>query len=136
MRRRSGTILACCATLLLASCAARPAVRSVAAVPEQIAAPKGIIVSGVVVAMRPVTPQGPLQASSAAVLSALQVAAPAQVPNATEFVIQRSDGNFASIVVRSPAANPGASLSAANFSIGDQVELITGAQTELIHSNP
>jgi hypothetical protein len=36
-------------------------------------------------------------------------------------------------VVRAPASSPTASMSASDFRLGDQVELLTGDQTELIH---
>ena len=123
-------ILLCALTSLLVSCAApvRPSVP-----PEQTSTPQGKIISGVLVAIRPVSASATLTPGSADVLTALQLAAPAQPPNATEFVIQRSDGNVTAVVLPSPASNPGASLSASGFSVGDQVELLTGEQTELIH---
>ena len=137
LRPQAGkALISCGLTLLLAACAA-PAARQISATsPEQVTAPKGTIIPGVVVAIRPVTAQTPLSPGSLDVLSALQISPPAAAPNATEFVIQRSDGNVASIVMRSPASSPGAAMSAANFAVGDQVELITGEQTELIHRNP
>ena len=128
-------LMPCVLGLLLVSCAARPA-QQISTLPEQMAAPKGVIIPGVVVAIRPITAQDPLSAGATEVLAALQIPPPATAPNATEFVIQRSDGNVASIVVRSPASSPGAAMSAANFAVGDQVELITGQQTELIHRTP
>jgi hypothetical protein len=70
------------------------------------------------------------------VLAALQVAAPAAAPGANEYVIQRSDGNVAAIVLPPPAASPDAALSSADFSVGDPVDLVTGDATELIHRNP
>ena len=132
----AGRVFFLCGFLLVLASCATPAARKISAAPEQMGVPKGTIISGVVVAMRPVTAQAPLSEGSSAVLSALQIAPPATTPNATEFVIQRADGNVAAIVVRSPAASPEAAMSAANFSVGDHVELITGVQTELIHSNP
>jgi hypothetical protein len=120
-------------TPLLVSCAA-PAVRPSAPV-AQTATPQGTIISGVLVAIRPVSANTTLSSGSADVLAALRLAAPAQAPNATEFVIQRSDGDVTTVVLPAPASNPGASMSASNFSVGDQVELLTGEQTELIHRN-
>jgi hypothetical protein len=121
-----------CGLSLLAACAASPR-RAVAVAAGPTATPNGALVSGVVVAIRPV-PDGPaLSAGTAEVLAALQIPAPAQGPNATEFVIQRDDGGVASVVVRSPASSPTASMSASDFSVGDHVELLTGDKTELIH---
>lgn len=119
----------CALALLLTSCAGpvRPST------PEQISTPQGTIISGVVVAMRPISADVSLALGSQDVLAALRLAVPAQPPHATEFVIQRSDGNVTAIVLPSPASNPGASMSASDFSVGDQVELLTGEQTELIH---
>lgn len=120
---------------LLASCAAP--VKTPGPAPARVASiPQGTLIAGILVAIRPVTPQSSLPASAANVLTALQLAAPAEAPNATEFVIRRDDGNVTAIVLPSPAASPGASLAASDFSVGDQVELITGAQTILIHRTP
>jgi hypothetical protein len=123
-------LILCGLTLLLVSCA--PPVRP-AAPPLQTSTPTGTLISGTLVAIRPVSASATLSAGSADVLAALQLAAPARAPNATEFVIQRSDGGIAAFVLPAPASSPGASMSASDFLVGDQVELLTGEQTELIH---
>jgi hypothetical protein len=124
-----------CGLALLAACAA-PAPRIAPAPMQQAAAPTGVIVPGVVAAIRPVTAQETASPGTAEVLAALQVAAPAAAPGANEYVIQRSDGNVAAIVLPAPAASPDAALSSADFSVGDPVDLVTGDATELIHRNP
>lgn len=97
--------------------------------------PQGVLISGVVAAIRP-HPAAPLPPGAAGVLAALQLAAPAQAPDATEFVIRRDDGGIIAVALPSPAATPGASLAASKFAVGDRVELITGKHTELIHAAP
>lgn len=124
-----------CGLALLAACAA-PAPRIAAAPVQQAATPTGVIVPGVVAAIRPVTAQETSSPGTAEVLAALQVPAPAAAANANEYVIQRSDGNVAAIVLPAPAASPNAALSSADFSVGDPVELVTGDATQLIHRDP
>jgi hypothetical protein len=131
---QAGAGLSWCGLLLLTACAA--SAKAPLPLANNTATPKGTIISGVVVAIRPVTAQSALAPSSAAVLAALQLPIPKQSPDATEFVVQRGDGNIAAIVLASPVSSPDASLAAANFSLGDQVELITGEQTVLIHRSP
>jgi hypothetical protein len=128
---RSDIALAFCILALLTACAA-PRRTATLAAPGPTAVPTGAMVTGIVVGIRPVMGGG-LSPGAADVLAALQIPAPAKAPNATEFVIQRSDGSVASVVVRAPASSPTASMSASDFRLGDQVELLTGDQTELIH---
>lgn len=100
------------------------------------AMPKGAEVSGVLVAIRPMRAQPALSPGAATVLRALRLSPQAATPNATEFVIQRADGNIAAIVLGAPQSSPTASLSAASFALGDKVELLTGRQVQLIHASP
>jgi len=130
--RHVGAILLFCGLSLLAACAATPR-HTLAAASGPTATPNGALVTGVVVAIRPVAGNAALSSGAAEVLAALQIPAPAQAPNATEFVIQRDDGGVASVVLPSPVSSPTASMSASDFSVGDHVELLTGDQTELIH---
>jgi hypothetical protein len=115
---RSDIALAFCILALLTACAA-PRRTATLAAPGPTAVPTGAMVTGIVVGIRPVMGGG-LSPGAADVLAALQI-------------IQRSDGSVASVVVRAPASSPTASMSASDFRLGDQVELLTGDQTELIH---
>lgn len=123
----------CGLAFLLVACSVPP--RPAAPAEQQTSTPQGTIISGTLAAIRPVSANAALSQGSADVLTALQLAPPAQTPNATEFVIQRSDGTVAAVVLPSPASSPGASMSGSHFSVGDQVELLTGEQTELIHAD-
>jgi len=86
---------------------------------------------GVIVAARPAVlsgPEGSIEDGVNGVLAALHetVALPSSV-NATEFVIQRSDDTTAALVMPATAPN--------NFSIGEQVEIIDGAEPEMVPAN-
>ncbi len=100
------------------------------------AIPRGAAISGVLEAIRPMRAQAALSPGAAAVMAALQIAPPAAVPNATEFIIRRADGNVVAIVLGAPQSDPTASLAAASFAVGDRVQLLTGRQPQLIHASP
>ncbi len=124
--------------LLLAACASRGPVAPVTA-PVQTSLVSDTASRGVIAAIRPVG-QGGDQASVAAgvsgVLAALQQ--PTPVPsslNATEFVIQRGDGTAAAMVVSGANAGAGGMPPAASFSVGERVEIIDGAEPELMPAN-
>lgn len=119
--------------LLLVACSApSPKLGSMA----ETGAPKGTVIKGTLVAIRPVTAQSPISPGAGAVLGALQLPAPASAPNATEFVIQREDGSVATVALPAPQSSPTASLAAADFAVGDHVELLTGERQELLHHVP
>jgi len=132
---RPGPALILCGLTLLAACAT-PERSVTSGPPERSAIPNSRIISGTIVAIRPITGHAAPSPGALGVLAALQIAPPAEAPDATEFVIRRSDGNVAAIVVPAPASSPTASMSGGDFAVGDQVELITGNPTELIHGTP
>jgi hypothetical protein len=118
-----------CLALSLAACAPRAVapVQSVQSVNVNIKASRGVIV-----AARPLElggPEGSIGDSVNGVLAALHqpVTLPSSV-NATEFVMQRSDDTTAAMVI--PVSAP-----AANFSIGERVEIIDGAEPNLVPAN-
>jgi hypothetical protein len=124
--------------LLLAACASRGAVAPVAA-PVQTSLVSGTVSNGVIAAIRPVGRDGD-EASVAAgvsgVLAALQQ--PTTLPgalNATEFVMKRGDGTAAAMVVSGANAGSGGMPPAASFSVGERVQIIDGAEPELMPAN-
>jgi hypothetical protein len=118
-----------CLALSLAGCASRAVapVQAVQTADVNIKATRGVIV-----AARPAVlngPQGSIVDGVSGVLGALHesVTLPSSV-NATEYVIQRSDGTPAAMVIL--VATP-----AGNFTIGEQVEIIDGAEPALVPAN-
>jgi len=121
--------------LLLAACASRGPVAPVTA-PVQTSLVSDTASRGVIAAIRPVGQGGDQVAGVSGVLAALQQ--PTPVPsslNATEFVIQRSDGTAAAMVVSGANAGAGGMPPAASFSVGERVEIIDGAEPELMPAN-
>ncbi len=124
--------------LLLAACSSRVAIAPVAA-PVQTSLVSGTESIGVIAAIRPVGQDGDktsVAAGVSGVLSALQQ--PTALPvalDATEFVIQRSDGTAAAMVVSGANAGSGGMPPAASFSVGERVEIIDGAEPELMPAN-
>ena len=119
----------------LASCAAPVPVR---VQPVQSSTNTARFTIGRVVAARSVGPGENLSGSQAGfdgVMAALQEPAPALSFTAKEFIVQESDGNPVSVVTRVPNANAPGSVPAADFSVGDPVEIVAGTQTELVHRN-
>lgn len=124
--------------LLLAACASRVAIAPVSA-PVQTSLVSDTASSGVIAAIRPVGLDGD-QASVAAGVSGVLAALhqPTALPsalNATEFVVQRSDGTAAAMVVSGANAGAGGMPPAASFSVGERVEIIDGAEPELMPAN-
>ncbi len=125
-------------TLLLAACSSRGAIAPVAG-PVQTSMVSGTVSNGVIAAIRPVGQDGD-QASVAAGVSGVLAALhePSTLPaslNATEFVIQRADGTAAAMVVSGANAGAGGMPPAASFSVGERVEIIDGAEPELMPAN-
>ncbi len=121
--------------LLLAACASRGPVAPVTA-PVQTSLVSDTASRGVIAAIRPVGQGGDQVAGVSGVLAALQQ--PTKLPtalNATEFVIQRSDGTAAAMVVSGANAGAGGMPPAASFSVGERVEIIDGAEPELMPAN-
>ena len=124
-------------SLLLAACSSR--VVAPVAAPVQTSLVSGTVSNGVIAAIRPVGLDGD-QAAVAAGVSAVLAALhqPTALPtalNATEFVIQRSDGTAAAMVVSGANAGAGGMPPAASFSVGERVEIIDGAEPELMPAN-
>jgi hypothetical protein len=118
-----------CLTLPLAGCASRAPVASLPPVQSSVDSSKAIL--GVIAAIRPVQlagPQGSIQFGVNGVLSALQQNPSSGAASATEFVIQRNDATTAAIVM------PASALTG-NFTIGERVEIIDGAEPVLIAGN-
>jgi hypothetical protein len=124
--------------LVLAACSSRGAIAPVSA-PVQTSLVSGTESIGVIAAIRPVGlggDQASIAAGVSGVLSALQQ--PTALPgalNATEFVIQRRDGTAAAMVVSGANAGSGGMPPAASFSVGERVEIIDGAEPELMPAN-
>jgi hypothetical protein len=118
-----------CLTLCLTGCSPRPVT---AVQPVQSANPDIKATRGVIVAARPAvlrSAQGSTENSVVGVLAALHqsLTLPSSV-NATEFIIQRSDATTAAMVI--PVQTP-----VDNFSVGQRVEIIDGAEPDLVPEN-
>jgi outer membrane lipoprotein SlyB len=104
---------------ILAGCAAKPAL------PPQAPAvvPMGQMTLGRIVAVRPVTiAAGQGDAGLNAVLGALNQSAAPLPASGEEFVIRQDDGNTVTVSEDAPG-----------FAVGDEVGIVAGAQTTLIH---
>lgn len=126
--------MGCLTMAVLASCAAPAA----APVPPVQTGATGSIKLGTIVAIRAIDPadgQNGIQPGLNDVMAGLQEPAPKLSFKAKEFVVQLRNGNPVSMVTRDPGATTAGTMPADDFSVGDQVEIVEGAETELVHAN-